>query len=648
MNWKWFARSFGLGLIMLGLLSGILRHPASAAGLPVAVDDIVYTPPWNMPYFSVLNVLGNDTWTGTATPALVTNGANGTFVLGPGGTFNYTPNPGFVGTDSFTYQITDNVGASNAATVTLVMDYEPVGNPDAYSTPFNTQLTVGAPGVIANDVDAEGPVLGATLVGNPSNGQIVSWGNDGSFTYAPNNGFTGTDQFSYIPYDDHDHGPATTVTITVDPPGNTPPIGVADNYTTTIDLAVSVSAPGVLSNDTDADSDPLTAAAQALPSHGTVTLNADGSFYYQPDQFYSGTDTFSYFPSDGTDLGNETWVTITINAPPPPVGVDDQYTVHQAGVLTVNPVGVLANDIANAGQINAGGATQPAHGTLQFNQDGSFTYKPDPLFVGVDSFQYQPYNPVSGNMTTVTITVVPNDAPVGADDHYTTTSDKTLTIPAPGVLANDTDTENDPLIAWPGDDPIWGSWILHQDGTLEYFPDPNYTGDDVMTYVPGDALNYGNETKITITILPPNSATPEPTNTPSNGTPGPTDTPGGETATPAPSDSPGDETETPTPTDTTSDETSTPTPTDTTGDETSTPAATDTPSVPTTSDDPTPAPPVATDGPGSDVGGVTTLPITGAGPADGSGNSLIPVVLAILGLGGISFSLWRLRSRRPN
>jgi large repetitive protein len=429
MNLRSVRHRIGVGIVLTGLAVGMLAHPAAAAGLPVAVDDATYNPSWNYPYFSVLNVLGNDTWTGTATPSLVTNGANGTFVLNPGGTFNYTPNPGFVGTDSFTYQITDNAGTSNVATVSLILDYEPVGNPDGYTTPFETPITIPAPGVLANDTDADGPVLTATLTSLPSNGQITwSAGLDGSFTYTPNPGFQGVDQFTYLPGDGHFTGNTTSVEIDVDAPPNLAPTGVKDSYSTTAGTPLTVNASGVLANDTDPENDALEATQVTGPNHGT-------------------------------------------------------------------------------------GDIQP-------------------------------------------------------------------------------------------------------DGTLTYTPDPGYVGTDFMYYYPYDGANTGFETEVEITVMPANTPTPEPT-----------DAPGGETATPTPTDTTGDETATP--------------PTDSSGDESPTPVATDTPDVPTSSDNPTPAPPVTTQDPGSEVGGVTTLPITGAGTSHQSGDSILWVALAFLGLGGISGGIRR-------
>src|SRR5205809_6490875 len=83
------------------------------------------------------------------------------------------------------------------------------------------------------------------------------------------------------------------------------------------------------------------------------------------------------------------------------------------------------------------------------NGDGSFTYMPALNFNGIDSFTYKASDgQAQSGVATVTITVTPvNDAPVAADDSYTTPEDTGLTVSAPGVLANDSDVEADSLNA---------------------------------------------------------------------------------------------------------------------------------------------------------------------------------------------------------
>src|SRR5204863_380897 len=103
---------------------------------------------------------------------------------------------------------------------------------------------------------------------------------DGSFSYMPALNFNGTDTFTYKASDGQAQSGVATVTITVTPVNDAPVAANDDNYTTPEDTQLTVSAPGVLANDSDVDGDPLTAMLVTGPTHGTLTLNSDGSFSY--------------------------------------------------------------------------------------------------------------------------------------------------------------------------------------------------------------------------------------------------------------------------------------------------------------------------------------------------------------------------------
>ncbi|HST14059.1 MAG TPA: LamG-like jellyroll fold domain-containing protein, partial [Gaiellaceae bacterium] len=100
----------------------------------------------------------------------------------------------------------------------------------------------------------------------------------------------------------------------VSPPTNHAPVATADGYTTAQDAQRVVAAPGVLGNDTDADSNPLTAVLDSTVSHGTLALAADGSFTYTPTTGYSGPDSFTYHANDGTADSNVVTVSLTVTA----------------------------------------------------------------------------------------------------------------------------------------------------------------------------------------------------------------------------------------------------------------------------------------------------------------------------------------------
>src|SRR2546426_2108771 len=97
---------------------------------------------------------------------------------------------------------------------------------------------------------------------------------------APN--FNGTDSFTYKASDGQAQSGVATVTITVTPVNDPPVAANDDSYTTPEDTQLTVSAPGVLANDSDVDGDTLSAELESTPPHSTHPLNSDGSLGYMP------------------------------------------------------------------------------------------------------------------------------------------------------------------------------------------------------------------------------------------------------------------------------------------------------------------------------------------------------------------------------
>ena len=124
---------------------------------------------------------------------------------------------------------------------------------------------------------------------------------------------------------------------------NTPPIAKDDSYTTEKGKALEVSAPGVLSNDSDEDGDALTVVKVSDPENGSVTLKADGSFTYTPNADFVGTDSFTYKASDGIAQSNVATVAIKVTNTAP-VAEEDNYTTEKGKALEVSAPGVLSND----------------------------------------------------------------------------------------------------------------------------------------------------------------------------------------------------------------------------------------------------------------------------------------------------------------
>jgi len=258
--------------------------------------------------------------------------------------------------------------------ITRIINRPPVAQNDSYTINEDTVLTVAAPGVLTNDSDPDGNILKAILVTGTVHGTLTL-GTNGSFTYTPATNYNGGDSFTYKANDGITNSGIATVTITV-LPVNDAPVAVNDSYTTPEDTTLNITAPGVLANDSDPDGDALKAILVTGPAHGILTLNSNGGFSYTPANNYVGGDNFTYKANDGT--ANSGIATANITVTPVndrPVALNDAYTTPEDTALNISAPGVLGNDSdADGDALTAMLLSNPTHGTLTFNTDGSSLY----------------------------------------------------------------------------------------------------------------------------------------------------------------------------------------------------------------------------------------------------------------------------------
>jgi VCBS repeat-containing protein len=482
------------------------RAPNAAADAYSTTEDTPLT-------VAAPGVLANDSDPdgNTLSAVLASGPSHGTLSLNPNGSFTYSPAANFHGGDSFTYRASDGALTSSPATVTITVSAvndAPTAATDAYTTGEDTALTVAVPGVLGNDSDPDGDTLSAVLASGPSHGALTVNAN-GSFTYTPAANYHGSDSFTYRASDGTLSSSLATVAITVNAV-NDAPTAVDDTYTTAEDTALTVDAPGVLVNDNDPEGDSLHTVLGAGPSHGTLTLDADGSFIYTPAANYHGTDSFSYRASDGGLESDLATVAITVSAVnDTPTAADDTYTTAEDTALIVSAPGVLGNDGDLDGNIlSATVESPPAHGSLSLNANGSFTYTPAANYHGTDSFTYRASDgTLSSSPATVTITVsAVNDTPAAATDAYATGEDTALTVAAPGVLGNDTDPDGDTLSAVLASGPSHGTLTLDPNGSFTYTPAANFNGSDSFTYRASDGTLTSNLATVTLTVNAANDA----------------------------------------------------------------------------------------------------------------------------------------------
>lgn len=232
----------------------------------------------------------------------------------------YTPGTNFAGGDTFQYTAVDEFGLSTMATV-FVRVYAPADSntPPVLDDIGNQTVAAGyAATFIARAVDADLPHdrLAFSLDAGAPPGASIDPAT-GVFTWTPTAAQVGTNTFTVHVTDRGSLADARSVTITVTP--NSLLVVTGDIYGTS-PSGFKVSAVfGVLANDNDPEQETLTAVVDEEPNHGTLDLEADGSFEYHPDDGYFGEDFFVYHTeaADGRHSGLAV-VQLVVQAEPQP------------------------------------------------------------------------------------------------------------------------------------------------------------------------------------------------------------------------------------------------------------------------------------------------------------------------------------------
>lgn len=366
----------------------------------------------------------------------------------------------------------------------------------------NEVLEFYAPGVLMNALDPEDDPLTAVVVSEPAHGVLVL-NADGSFTYTPNSGYVGPDSFEFAAFDGQNYSETCTFSIDVVQTNN-PPVAAPLSFMTDEDTGLAVGVPGVLLNCSDPDGDSLSAILASGPSHGSLVLNADGSFTYIPEADFQGDDEFTFVAFDGQEQSDVAVVHIIVVAVnDAPTGADATFTLGEDDVLTVASDTLMALCSDNDGdalQLVLSRAT--THGTLAFNADGTFSYMPAPDFFGTDSFEFMVDDGTAqSGPYTVTLQVMPvNDAPVATGLNLIGLEDNKLDIPLAHILAACSDVEGDALTLTIVAPPQHGNLLMDADGNLLYIPDADYNGYDSFSYEVSDGAATSNVATVVIRL----------------------------------------------------------------------------------------------------------------------------------------------------
>ncbi len=341
-----------------------------------------------------ITVVATDAENDPLTYIIVTFPEHGT-LTGDGPNYVYTPEPGYVGEDVFSFVANDGQDNSNIATGSIqvlpLTNNPPVAEDLQLATTENstTDLTV-----IASDPDDD--PLTYIIIEPPQHGTLSGEGPD--YQYTPNTDFTGTDQFSFKVNDGQVDSNIATAQIQVEPIPNQPPVAENLQVTTSENNATDLTVIAF-----DPEDDPLTYVIVSPPQNGI--LIGDGPDYqYQPNAGFSGIDEFSFKVNDGVQDSNiatgQIEVTPAANQPPIAESLFVITDEEQSVSFTL-----VASDPDNDPLTYL--IVQPPVNGILLGEGPEYTYFPDDGFFGSETFQFKVNDGTQdSNIAEVTVRVV--------------------------------------------------------------------------------------------------------------------------------------------------------------------------------------------------------------------------------------------------
>ena len=271
--------------------------------------------------------------------------------------------------------------------------------------------------VLDNDSDPDDPIVNIdSITTQPTNG-TAGIRPDGTIIYKPNTNYVGEDSFTYKICDTSNECDEATVSVTVEPPPNKPPIANDDFVTISENMNPGPQIP-VLTNDNDGDGDELIVTNVEEPNNGNVEISQDEKgVVYTPDEGFTGVDckffalldltwvyifictlaqftsndllhvpksiyiAFEYTTCDPSNECDTAIVTVTVDpSNNDPIVFDDRENTPAGEPLVID---VLTNDIPDVG-LEVTEVTSPSNGTCEITANGQVEYTPKEGFFGQD------------------------------------------------------------------------------------------------------------------------------------------------------------------------------------------------------------------------------------------------------------------------
>jgi VCBS repeat-containing protein len=430
---------------------------------------------------------------------------HGSLVVYPDGRFNYTPNANYSGSDSFTYRVTDADGG--VATATLTLTVTPSNDVPTVTSSIGARAAVdGAPfslNVASYFGDVDGDRLSYSVSGLPAglvfdavSGSISGTVNGHASVLATNGAYTVT-----VNADDGQGGVASQSFV----------LSVTNTLPSTPGGLFSTAANSVLQGvlvASDADGDSLAFSAVGQPAHGSLVLNADGSFSYTPASGYVGADSFSYRVTDSDGGFSDATVGLSVSA----AGGSNQAPLANGAIATQTGSDGAPFSLDLRGQFSDAdgdrltyvasnlpqGLSLGADGVIRGTLDG---HASSGAPGGVYTVSVSATDPSGASAIQTFVLVVANPAPTSVGGSFSTAEGSVLV----GSLGA-SDVDGDLLSFQLAVAPSHGSLVLNPDGSFTYTPMANYSGPDSFTYQVRDNDGGIANASVSLSVTPINHA----------------------------------------------------------------------------------------------------------------------------------------------
>ncbi|WP_435532831.1 tandem-95 repeat protein [Vibrio hippocampi] len=436
-------------------------------------------------------------------------GTDGILTDNGDGTYSFAPNENFLGDVQFTFDVTDGtdtVTANIDVTVTDVND-PPVAGATSYTVQEDHSITISDEQLLVNSSDIEGAVSVADVSYSGTDGVFVDNGN-GTYTFSPNENFTGDISLDVTVADLHNETAETTATIDVIEV-NDPPIAGDTAYSINEDQVLVFTADQLLAQSSDVEGEVALGGVSYSGSDGILTDNGNGTFSFAPNENFNGdvSLTVTVVDEDGATAD----ATASIDVLPindVPVTGSTSYQVNEDGSITISQEQLLSQTSDVEGdELTATNLIVDGNAEVTVNEDGSFTITPDADWNGDIDMHFDISDGTDTIQGTADLTVNPvNDLPQPQDHEFTIQEDGILTFTDEQLLQGATDIEGDNLtvegVSYSGTD---GILTDYGDGVYGFAPNENFNGEVNFSFDVSDGTDVV-AANIDVNVTPVNDA----------------------------------------------------------------------------------------------------------------------------------------------